>query len=114
MKKSKNEDDLSLENKAKKELLNLYSEVKKHDNYYYSDHNPEISDSEYDDLRRSIIKIENDFPSLVLPSSPSLNVGAEPSEKFGKVSTRSLCYLSKMRKIKKRLFHGVMELKIFL
>ena len=43
MKKSKNEDDLSLENKAKKELLNLYSEVKKHDNYYYSDHNPEIS-----------------------------------------------------------------------
>ena len=85
MKKSKNEDDLSLENKAKKELLNLYSEVKKHDNYYYSDHNPEISDSEYDDLRRSIIKIENDFPSLILPSSPSLNVGAEPSEKSGKV-----------------------------
>ena len=85
MKKSKNEDNFFLEDKAKKELKKLYSEVKKHDDYYYTDHSPKILDSEYDELRRSILDLEKKFPSLVLPNSPSLNIGAEPSEKFDKV-----------------------------
>ena len=85
MKKSKNEDNLFLEDKAKKELKKLYSEVKKHDDYYYTDHSPKILDSEYDELRRSILNLEKKFPSLVLPNSPSLNIGADPSEKFDKV-----------------------------
>ena len=85
MTKSNNRDDVSLVSKAKKELSKLYSEVNKHDEYYYREHNPKIPDNEYDDLRRSILKIEANFPSLVLATSPSLRVGAEPSEKFGKV-----------------------------
>jgi len=85
MKKSKSDDNLFLEDKAKKELKKLYSEVKKHDGYYYTDHNPKILDSEYDELRRSILKLEKNFPSLILPNSPSFSVGAEPSGKFGKV-----------------------------
>ena len=57
MTKSNNRDDVSLEKKKKKELSKLYSEVNKHDEYYYREHNPKIPDNEYDDLRRSILKI---------------------------------------------------------
>ena len=107
MKKSKSDDNLFLEDKAKKELKKLYSEVKKHDGYYYTDHNPKILDSEYDELRRSILKLEKNFPSLILPNSPSFSVGAEPSGKFGKVKSPFQCYLSKTPKVEMRLFRGM-------
>ena len=76
----------SKEKKVKDQLEQLYLTVKKHDISYYKDHNPLISDAEYDDLRRSILEIEQKYPSLVNANSPSLSVGAEPSEKFKKVN----------------------------
>ena len=76
----------SKEKKVKDRLEQLYLTVKKHDISYYKDHNPSISDSEYDDLRRNILEIEQKYPSLVNPDSPSFSVGAEPSEKFKKVN----------------------------
>ena len=76
----------SKEKKVKDQLEQLYLTVKKHDISYYKDHNPLISDAEYDDLRRSILEIEQKYPSLVNANSPSFSVGAEPSEKFKKVN----------------------------
>ena len=76
----------SKEKKVKDQLEQLYLTVKKHDIFYYKDHNPLISDAEYDDLRRSILEIEQKYPSLVNANSPSLSVGAEPSEKFKKIN----------------------------
>ena len=85
MKKLKSPEGLGSEFEVKDKLSNLYSEVKKHDDLYYKKHNPIISDNEYDELRRSIDKIEKDFPLLISSLSPSLRVGANPSEKFGKI-----------------------------
>ena len=76
----------SKEKKVKNQLEHLYLTVKKHDISYYKDHNPIISDAEYDDLRRSIQEIEQKYPFLVNENSPSFSVGAEPSEKFKKVN----------------------------
>ena len=75
----------SEEKKVKNKLEKFYQIVKEHDIAYYKNHNPIISDAEYDDLRRSILEIEKEYPSLVNSQSPSFTVGAEPSEKFNKV-----------------------------
>ena len=70
---------------AADELERLAAELARHDEAYYREDEPEISDADYDALRRRNDEIEAAFPDLVLENSPSRRVGAAPSEKFGKV-----------------------------
>ena len=70
---------------AADELERLAAELARHDEAYYREDEPEISDADYDALRRRNEEIEAAFPDLVLADSPSRRVGAAPSEKFGKV-----------------------------
>ena len=70
---------------AAAELERLAAEISRHDQAYYREDEPEISDSEYDALRRRNDEIEAAFPELVVEGSPSQRVGAAPSEKFSKV-----------------------------
>jgi DNA ligase (NAD+) len=71
--------------KAEVELERLARAITHHDELYYAQEQPEISDAEYDALRRRNEAIEARFPDLVRPDSPSMCVGAAPSEKFAKV-----------------------------
>jgi len=74
------------ETEAEDELERLARELAAHDQAYYQNDAPLISDAEYDALRRRNTEIEARFPNLVRPDSPSLRVGAEPAaEGFGKV-----------------------------
>ncbi len=70
---------------AKAELARLAKEIAYHDDLYYRQDAPEISDADYDALRERNAAIEARFPDLVRPDSPSLRVGAAPSEAFAKV-----------------------------
>jgi DNA ligase (NAD+) len=70
---------------AKAELERLAAEIARHDALYYRQDAPEISDAEYDALRVRNAEIEQRFPALVRPDSPSKRVGAAPVEAFGKV-----------------------------
>lgn len=73
---------------AKAELAQLAREIAHHDQLYYQADAPEISDAEYDELRRRNEAIEARFPDLVRADSPSRRVGAAPAEGFGKVRHR--------------------------
>ncbi|MEO6993795.1 MAG: NAD-dependent DNA ligase LigA [Rhizomicrobium sp.] len=70
---------------AEKELDRLAREIAEHDRRYHADDAPTISDADYDGLRRRNAAIEERFPLLVRPDSPSHRVGAKASERFAKV-----------------------------
>ena len=80
-------EDLS-QAEAKAELERLAALIHRHDELYYRQDAPEISDAEYDALRLRNEAIEARFPKLVRPDSPSRRVGAAPVEGFGKVRHR--------------------------
>ncbi|NQZ14769.1 MAG: NAD-dependent DNA ligase LigA [Alphaproteobacteria bacterium] len=63
----------------------LVKEILHHDARYHSDDAPEISDADYDVLRKELEKLESDYPELVTKDSPSQKVGSAPSKGFKKV-----------------------------
>jgi DNA ligase (NAD+) len=77
--------DQLTELEATAELKALAQELTEHDQAYYQEDAPVVSDSEYDSLRKRNAAIETLFPALVRPDSPSKRVGAAPVGKFEKV-----------------------------
>ena len=73
------------EKQAAAELAHLATEIGRHDRLYHQDDAPEVSDAEYDALRRRNEAIEARFSALVRPDSPSARVGAAPAGGFAKV-----------------------------
>lgn len=77
--------DALTEKEAAAELERLAGEIARHDKLYYAKDAPELTDAEYDKLRKRNAAIEARFPTLVREDSPSTRVGSAPAEKFGKV-----------------------------
>ena len=72
--------------KAVEELISQIREtIRHHDYLYYIKARPEISDSEYDRLFRSLVELEEAHPHLVSRDSPTQRVGAAPQSELGKV-----------------------------
>ncbi len=76
--------DLS-EAEAETELARLSAELARHDALYHGQDAPEISDADYDALKRRALEIEDLFPDLTRPASPSQVVGAAASSQFAPV-----------------------------
>ncbi len=70
---------------AADELARLAAEIRRHDELYYQQSQPEISDADYDALKLRNVDIEARFPDLVRPDSPSRRVGAPAVAGFAKV-----------------------------
>ena len=70
---------------AEAELARLARAIARADDAYHREDAPEISDAEYDALKRRNAEIEARFPQLKRPDSPSERVGATPAEGFAKV-----------------------------
>jgi len=70
---------------ARAEIETLTAKIKAHDDAYYQNDAPTISDGDYDGLRHRLLALEAAFPDLVRDDSPSRRVGAAPQSGFGKV-----------------------------
>ncbi len=60
----------------------LREQISYHNRKYYVQDAPEISDYEYDMMYRELQQLENEFPQLVTPDSPTQKVGAAPLNRF--------------------------------
>lgn len=73
------------EAEAQAELASLSRVLAEANEAYHAEDTPEISDAEYDRLKRRNGAIEARFPSLKRDDSPTEQVGATPAEGFSKV-----------------------------
>lgn len=62
---------------AAQEIKRLVAEIDRHDDLYYNQAKPEISDFEYDQLFRRLQDLEKAHPELRTPDSPTQRVGVE-------------------------------------
>lgn len=71
---------------AQAELRYLAKEIAYHDFLYHEKDQPVIDDATYDALRQRNTAIEQQFPHLIRPDSPSKKVGYKPAPGFSKVT----------------------------
>lgn len=64
----------------------LRKELHEHDYRYYVLAEPTISDEEYDKLMRELAELEERYPELQSPDSPTQRVGGQPTKEFATVT----------------------------
>ena len=73
----------------KEKIINEFkikiNELKKHNNLYYNNDSPLISDAEYDDLKKELLELETNNPYLKKYASVEKIIGTSPSNKFKKI-----------------------------
>jgi DNA ligase (NAD+) len=70
---------------TERHIEKLRDEIRRHDELYYVEDSPEISDREYDQLLEDLQKLEEAHPELLTPDSPTQRVGGRPAEGFPEV-----------------------------
>lgn len=70
---------------AEKRIKELSEVLEEHSYKYYVLDNPEISDYDFDMLMNELKALEEEFPDLILPSSPTQRVGGSALNTFEKV-----------------------------
>ena len=66
-------------------ISELREQLRYHNQKYYDEDAPEITDFEYDTLQRELRALEAAHPEDADPESPTRRVGGTASEKFSKV-----------------------------
>ncbi|GED52414.1 MULTISPECIES: NAD-dependent DNA ligase LigA [Brevibacillus] len=70
---------------AEARILELRKQIEHHNRLYHTEDRPEITDQEYDNLVRELQGLEDLFPDMVTPDSPTQRVGSAPLAAFEKV-----------------------------
>lgn len=68
-----------------RQIEKLREEIRRHEELYYVNDSPEISDREYDRLLEKLQQLEQAHPELMTPDSPTQRVGGRPAEGFPEV-----------------------------
>ena len=71
--------------KVRQEAENLKKEIEYHNYRYYVLASPIITDEEYDKLMKKLIELEEKYPELRTPDSPTQRVGGQPLSGFESV-----------------------------
>ena len=74
---------------AKVRVEELREQINHHSYRYHVLDDPEVSDAEYDELVNELRRLEDAFPELITPDSPTQLVGAPPTDLFAPVQHRA-------------------------
>ena len=74
---------------AKVRVEELREQLNHHSYRYHVLDDPEVSDAEYDELMRELVRLEDRFPELITPDSPTQRVGGTPADLFAPVAHRA-------------------------
>ena len=66
-------------------VRDLREDIRRHDYLYYVLDNPEIGDAEYDALMRELQDLEDSYPEVVVPDSPTQRVAGQSLTSFTEV-----------------------------
>lgn len=72
----------------KNRIATLSKEIEEHNERYYSDSNPVLSDFDFDKLLEELILLEKENPEFLLSDSPSQRVGGTITKEFITVNHR--------------------------
>lgn len=72
--------------KAPERVTSLLVSLNQANLAYYRNDAPIMTDAEYDLAKRELAQLEEEFPELISPDSPTQKIGAAPAEAFGKVT----------------------------
>lgn len=78
----------SAEESVEQKIDKLREEIRHHEDLYYVQDNPTISDREYDVLLQKLQELEQQHPEYITPDSPTQRVGGRPAEGFAEVVHR--------------------------
>lgn len=70
---------------VQKKIEKLREEIRHHEELYYVNDAPEISDRDYDQLIEKLQSLEEKNPEFISPDSPTQRVGGRPAEGFAQV-----------------------------
>jgi len=70
---------------AERRVAQLRQQIKQADYQYYVLDNPELPDGDYDKLMIELRTLEQEYPDLITPDSPTQNVSGEPASNLGVV-----------------------------
>ncbi|HHU69696.1 MAG TPA: NAD-dependent DNA ligase LigA [Thermoanaerobacterales bacterium] len=71
-----------MNNKVEKRIEELRKQINYHNELYYEQDSPEISDAEYDALMIELERLESEYPEFITSDSPTQRVGGKPLDKF--------------------------------
>ncbi len=74
-----------MDEKISKKYRELVEEINKHNQLYYNQAEPEISDREYDELMDKLLELEKEHPELIIPDSPTQQVGVAVDQEVQKL-----------------------------
>ncbi|MDH5396826.1 MAG: NAD-dependent DNA ligase LigA [Cyclobacteriaceae bacterium] len=74
------------EDQARQQITSLTGKINHYNYKYYNENISEISDFEFDKMLEELIKLEDEFPALRLPDSPTLRVGGTINKSFQTVA----------------------------
>lgn len=66
-------------------IAELRSQLQLHNHRYYVLDSPTVSDAVYDQLFKELVKLEEKYPTLINPASPTQRIGGMVSDKFSSV-----------------------------
>lgn len=113
--------------KAKQKIERLSRRIEEYNYQYYVLDNPTVSDKEYDDALKELIRLEEEYPGLKQPDSPTRRVGTKIAQGAKPVKHKTKMYsldntysIEELEEWRKRVekglagqkYHYTVELKI--